>query len=122
MTDIIEVSPAVPIAMACRVEIVSGSGTSQSAFTLARVECDFRTEALVKEVLEVGIRCSRIGTKSFAFEYAIREKTTGRVVVEAKTVQVCYDYATKSSLPVPDEMRRRLEAFEGRNLSSKTPA
>ena len=91
-------------------------------FTLARVECDFRTEALVKEVLEVGIRCSRIGTRSFAFEYVIREKTTDRVVVEASTVQVCYDYATKSSLPVPDEMRRRLEAFEGRPLSSKAPA
>jgi acyl-CoA thioester hydrolase len=92
-------------------------------FTLARVACDFRSEALVKEVLEVGIRCTSIGTKSFAFEYVIREKTTGRLVVEATTVQVCYDYATKRSVPMPDELRRRLEAFEGRSLSGpKAPA
>ena len=91
-------------------------------FTLARVECDFRSEALVKEVLEVAIRCTWIRTKSFAFQYVIREKTTGRLVVEAATVQVCYDYGTKKSMPMPDEMRRRLEAFEGRNLSSPTPA
>ena len=41
-------------------------------FTLARVECDFRSEALVNEVLELGIRCLWIGGKSFAFGYLIR--------------------------------------------------
>lgn len=85
-------------------------------FILARVSCDFRSEALVREVLELCVRCEWIGNKSFAFSYLIREKTSGRVVVEAQTVQVCYDYETKSSIPMPASLKRTLEGFEGRDL------
>ena len=86
-------------------------------FILAHVTIDFRSEALVDEVLELGIRCAWIGSRSFAFAYEIREATSRRLVVEATTVQVCYDYTTKTSIPVPDDLRRTLEAFEGRGLA-----
>ena len=81
-------------------------------FILAHVTIDFRSEALVNEALLLGIRCGTIGTKSFTFEYQIREASGPRLVVEASSVQVCYDYDTKRSLVVPDELRRSLEAFE----------
>ena len=86
-------------------------------FILAGVKIDFRSEALVSERLAIGIRCDWIGTKSFAFGYEIREPVSGRVVVEATSVQVCYDYAAKRSMHVPDELRRRLEHYEGRSLA-----
>jgi acyl-CoA thioester hydrolase len=86
-------------------------------FILARVEVDFRSEALMHETLELCIRCAYVGGKSFAFDYAIRERTTQRLVVAARSVQVFYDYATKTSMPCPADMRARLEAFEGRPLN-----
>ena len=86
-------------------------------FILAHVTCDFRSEALMNEVLVISIRCPWIGGKSFAFAYEIRDQATGRLVVEAETVQVCYDYATKQSIAVPDALRRALESFEGRSLA-----
>jgi acyl-CoA thioester hydrolase len=86
-------------------------------FILAHVSIDFRSEALVSEVLEVGIRCGWIGDKSFSFDYRIRERDSARVVAEATSIQVCYDYAARRSIPVPEELRRRLEAFEGRPLA-----
>src|SRR5882672_8711836 len=43
-------------------------------FILAHVEIDFRAEALVREVLLVGLRCAWIGDRSFAFAYEIREQ------------------------------------------------
>ena len=86
-------------------------------FILAHVACDFRSEALMSEVLEAGIRCEWIGTKSFAFAYRIEEQATRRLVVEATSVQVCYDYAAKRSLPMPAGLRAALEAFEGRPLT-----
>lgn len=86
-------------------------------FILAHVTVDFRSEALVKETLEVGIRCEWIGGKSFAFVYRIWEKASDRLVVEATTVQVCYDYGTKSTMPMPEDLRRKLEAFEGHSLA-----
>ena len=85
-------------------------------FILAHVTIDFRSEALVNEVLLVDIRCGTVGTRSFTFEYRIREKGSARLVVEARSVQVCYDYGTKRSMPVPDELRRQLEVFEGRSF------
>jgi acyl-CoA thioester hydrolase len=86
-------------------------------FILAGVRIDFRSEALVSEVLEVGIRCDWIGNKSFAFGYQIREKHSARLVVEATSVQVCYDYEAKRSIEVPAELRRMLEAYEGHGLA-----
>ena len=86
-------------------------------FILAHVTIDFRSEALVNEVLEIGIRCEWIGTRSFAFVYEIREKATRRLVVEATTVQVCYDYDAKRSVAMPADLRRQIEEFEGRVLA-----
>jgi acyl-CoA thioester hydrolase len=86
-------------------------------FIFARVEMDFRSEALMHELLELCIRCSFIGTKSFGFDYEIREMNTRRVVVTATSVQVFYDYAAKQSILCPPDMREHLEAFEGRSLT-----
>jgi acyl-CoA thioester hydrolase len=91
-------------------------------FILAGVQIDFRSEALVSETLEIGIRCDWIGNKSFAFGYEIREKRSGRRVVEATSVQVCYDYAAKRSVPVADDLRRTLEKYEGRSLARAVKA
>lgn len=86
-------------------------------FIFARVEVDFRSEALMHETLELCIRCSFVGRKSFGFDYEIRESTSQRLVVAAKSVQVFYDYASKTSVPCPDDMRQQLETFEGRALT-----
>jgi acyl-CoA thioester hydrolase len=88
----------------------------QGPFILARIAADFRSEARVDETLLVGIRCEWIGTKSFALSYEIREKSTGRLVVEADSVLVCYDYVRRQSIPMPEALRRRIEAFDGRRL------
>jgi acyl-CoA thioester hydrolase len=100
----------------------AGDDYRRVPFILAGVHVDFRSEALVNEVLEIGIRCDWIGTKSFAFGYQIREKVTGRLVVEATSVQVCYDYAAKRSIEMPADLRATLERYEGRSLARATNA
>ena len=88
-------------------------------FILAHVTIDFRSEALVSEVLEAGIQLAWIGNRSFSFAYRIWEKTSGRTVAEASTVQVCYDYGAKQTMPMPEELRRAFESFEGRTVPRK---
>ena len=77
-------------------------------FILARVEIDFRSELRSGEEVEVRTRCSRIGTKSFDLEHEI--EAGGRVVAEAKSVLVSYDYGLGASVPVPEALRERLTA------------
>jgi acyl-CoA thioester hydrolase len=69
------------------------------------------------EVLAIGIRCEWVGEKSFAFAYEIRTEADDRLIVQATSIQVCYDYQTKRSIPMPADLRRAVEAFEGRPLA-----
>lgn len=75
---------------------------------LARAEVDFRDALSFGDEVEVGVRPARLGTKSFDLEYQLR--CGDRVVAEAKTVLVAYDYDTNRSKEIPEEWRRRLAA------------
>ena len=77
-------------------------------FILARVEIDFRAELRAGEEIEVHTRCGRVGTKSFDLEHELR--ADGRVVAEARSVLVAYDYEQGRSVEVPDTVRARLLA------------
>jgi acyl-CoA thioester hydrolase len=73
---------------------------------LARTEIDFRAPLHMGEAVEIGVRPSRVGTKSFELEYEVR--AGGRLVAEAKSVLVGYDYARGESIEIPERWRRRL--------------
>ncbi|MFP5379424.1 MAG: acyl-CoA thioesterase [Vicinamibacteria bacterium] len=77
---------------------------------LARATCDYRSPAEFGETLVVEARPLRVGGTSFTLGYAIREKTTGRLVAEGESVQVAFDYATQSKKPIPEGVRAKLEA------------
>ena len=79
---------------------------------LARVEIDYRSPAFCGEILEVGIRVTKVGGASFEAAYRITEKTSGRLVVEAKSVQVWYDYQTNKVSRIPVEAADKLRRFE----------
>lgn len=76
------------------------------SFILARVEIDFRSELRAGEEIEVRTSCPRVGTKSFDLEHVLT--ADGRVVAEARSVLVSYDYERGESVAVPAELRARL--------------
>jgi len=73
---------------------------------LARTEIDFRSPLVFGERVSIGVRPARVGTKSFELEYELR--VGERLVAEAKSVIVGYDYAARSSTEIPVRWRRRL--------------
>ncbi len=86
---------------------------SKIGIILARVEIDYRSPAFCGETVVVGLRCSKVGGASFEATYRIEEKATGRLVAEAKTVQVWYDYKTSKVSRIPAEAAATLRSFEG---------
>ena len=78
------------------------------AIVLARVEIDFRSPVRFGETIEIGVRVSRLGTKSFGLEY--RLAVGERVAAEAKTVCVGFDYESRTTTAVPDRWRKLLGA------------
>jgi acyl-CoA thioester hydrolase len=83
-------------------------GVAEITMILARVEIDFRAQVDAGEELTIGVRPVRLGTKSFELEYELRAGE--RVVAEARTVLVGYDYDARVSIEIPDEWRRSLAA------------
>ena len=75
-------------------------------FILARVEIDFRAELRAGEHVEVRSSCPRIGAKSFDLAHEIW--SGDRLVAEAKSVLVGYDYEVGASVPLTENQRRRL--------------
>ncbi len=81
-----------------------GAGDNpQQSLILARIEVDFRSPIAFGEEVEVGVRASRVGTKSFDLEYEIR--ADGRVAGEGKSVLVGYHYERGASVEIPAEWR-----------------
>lgn len=77
-------------------------------FILARTEIDYRSPAYLHEVIEVLVRPTRIGSKSFDLQYLVREKSSGRVVAEAMTVLVAFDFKKNTSCTVHEDLRTLL--------------
>lgn len=77
---------------------------------LARTEIDFRGEVRAPDdTIEVGVRVGRIGTKSADLEYRLCT-SDGRLVAEARSVLVGFDFARRVSVAIPEPWLRRLRA------------
>jgi acyl-CoA thioester hydrolase len=74
---------------------------------LARAEIDYRRPARYGDMLEVRISLERIGRTSFSYTYDIVDQDE-RIVAEAKSVQVMYDYAAGRPVPLSEDMRNKL--------------
>jgi acyl-CoA thioester hydrolase len=87
-----------------------GGQNPQQDLILARVEVDFRSPIELGERVEIGVRPSRLGTKSFELEYEVR--ANGRLAAEARSVLVGYDYLRGESVEIPVEWREWLQPAE----------
>jgi acyl-CoA thioester hydrolase len=74
---------------------------------LARAEIDYRIPARYGDVLDVRIGLERIGRTSFTYAYEVVDQR-GRIVANARTVQVMYDYTTGKPVPISEALRARL--------------
>jgi acyl-CoA thioester hydrolase len=90
---------------------------SRIGFVVARAECDYASPARLGERLLVGCRAEDFGSSSFAFAYRIvaaggSVDAEVRLVASGRTVQVTWDPASGRKIPLPEELRKRIEAFQ----------
>ena len=83
-------------------------------FIIAEINIKYRAPASLRDALAVGVRADELKNQSFKFFYEIWETEKQRLLVEAWSAQVTYDYRALKSVPIPETMRRAMEAFESR--------
>lgn len=83
-------------------------GTRGQGFILARAEVDFRSQARDGDRLEVRLNLASFGTKSATYDYEIVDVPSGRLVCEAKTIQVWFDYDANRTMAISEELKATL--------------
>ena len=77
----------------------------------AHLECDFRQAAQLDDLLEVSVYVGRVGTKSLRLNFEVRLNGYPSIVAEAHFVLVAVRRNTFDSVPVPEELKRRLAPY-----------
>jgi acyl-CoA thioester hydrolase len=77
----------------------------------AHLECDFRRAAQLDDLLEVSVFVGRIGTKSMRLNFEVRRNGEEEIVADAHFVLVAVRRNTFESVPIPEELKRRLAPY-----------
>jgi YbgC/YbaW family acyl-CoA thioester hydrolase len=77
---------------------------------MRKATLEYEGSARYDDVLEVGIRCGRIGTSSMVITAGVFRQD--ELLVSGELVYVFADAMTQTSKPVPQELRDVLQAFE----------
>jgi acyl-CoA thioester hydrolase len=79
---------------------------------LAEASCAFKQPLFHMDVVDVWVRVSKLGNKSFEHEYALVRQSDGVVAGLGRTVTVGYDYQTQTTIPLLEVWRERIIAYE----------
>ena len=78
-------------------------------FIMAHLECDYIRPVRLDDRLMLEMWVTAIGTKSFMLAYALKDAIDHeRLFARGSSVQVCYDYQHRQSVPVPDTLKKAL--------------
>jgi acyl-CoA thioester hydrolase len=81
-------------------------------FMVAHLECDYILPVRLEDRLLLNLWVTAIGTKSFGLAYALMDEAdANRIFAKGSSVQVCYDYRQRQSVPVPQTLKKAFLAY-----------
>ena len=83
-------------------------GPADFPFVVAEAQIKYLSEGMIGDPIDIEIRTTEVRNKAWVWTYVIRRRDDDRVVAEGSTVQVMFDYETRKSIAIPDEIRAGL--------------
>jgi acyl-CoA thioester hydrolase len=83
-----------------------GLGTVVATLTI-----DFHHEIRAGQLATIRGAITRVGTKSFGYEMRLYATDTMAHCATQKSVEVCFDTRARKGVPLPDDMRTKLQAL-----------
>lgn len=84
-------------------------GADGTGFVVADSAVIYRNQAFYGDRLRVEVAAGEFGSRSCAFFFRVTELKDGRVVAEARTGMVSFDFKAQKAVVIPPETRARLE-------------
>ena len=88
-------------------------------FVVAHNEADYHEAAQLGDQLTIYARISKIGRTSFTFDLKI-ERDNGIEMCSGRTTVVSIDRVSGRPTPIPAQVRKAMEAFEGASVNAAT--
>jgi acyl-CoA thioester hydrolase len=85
---------------------------------LASTACKFKLPLVYPDTVSVGTRISVIEADRFVMKYVVVSHAHEKVAAEGEGLVVSYDYRALKKAPLPEEIKKRIEALE-RNTGSR---
>jgi len=79
---------------------------------------EYHAPARFDDLLEAFVRIRRIGTTSMTYECAAYRLPDDELMVTAELTVVLVDLECRKPIPIPDEIRATVRAFEGADLQA----
>ncbi|SMD10592.1 acyl-CoA thioesterase [Pedobacter nyackensis] len=86
----------------------------KTGVVIAKASLEYILPVFIEDKISIYVRTSRIGTSSFDLEYLLVKLVHGKEEIcnRGKTTCVAFDYASKSSFPIPHHEKERMISFE----------
>jgi len=81
---------------------------------IVEAHCTYHAPAGFYDLVTVHTRVAHLGRSSLRVEYRVINDSTETPMAEGYTVLVHVDLALNQSVPLPAELKSRIQAFEGR--------
>ena len=93
---------------------------SGADFHVVRGLVEYKVAIGRKAEIEIGVRATRIGRTSVAFQPAVFPAGGDTLLATGEVVWVLTDQATRRPTPIPGKLRNMLSAFEGMDFSASS--
>ena len=87
----------------------------RGSFIVASARCEFKKPIRDERRVTVSVWVSRIGDRSWDFDYSIRGRGRAEYAI-GRTTQVGYDYKARSAVHISGKLKKGLGKYAGRPL------
>jgi acyl-CoA thioester hydrolase len=91
-------------------QVMGAKRMDEVDWIVATAQLAFKRPVAYGDPIEVRVRPTKVGTTSFTLGYQIVDTKDGSLVAEGETVIVMFDYGKRAKKPIPEAVRKRLEA------------
>jgi acyl-CoA thioester hydrolase len=97
---------------------LGGLDTGDAEFVMRASHVEYHAPARFDDLIEVFVRVARIGRTSMTYECAAYRQPDDTLMVTATQTVVLVDSVSRRPVPIPDELRELVRAFEGDGLEA----
>jgi acyl-CoA thioester hydrolase len=87
-------------------------------FHLAKASVEYKKPVFFDDQFDICIRASRLGNSSITLVFEMFKTGTDKLLACGEKTDVCVDLKSHESVRIPASLRKTMQDFEGKDLSS----